>query len=205
MELPRTSPSGRKPASRTSKNSLTVRSEVKIDPALPGCSSASRRIASCGTPVISADCCVITAPALHLDFLPDYHAVPRARRRGSVLSADSHIASGRQAFAPDRLAALRVEREYRQARPFGTALRPGEMRDRGADDRRLRDVIARAFLRLALALVHAKVHALDDDALRAHLRHVVLQLVPCVVPGHVHQLGIAADLGVARRPPGLAS
>src|SRR5215469_684435 len=125
MELPRTSPSGRKPASRTSKNSLTVRSEVKIDPALPGCSSASRRIASCGTPVISADCCVIAAPALHVDFLSDYHAI---------------WLSGRQASAPDCLAALRVEREYRQARSLGTALRPGEVRDRGADDRRLGDM-----------------------------------------------------------------
>src|SRR5215469_4594334 len=89
MELPRTRPSGRKPTSRTSRNSLTERSDVKIDPALPGCSSASRRIASAGIPetLASADC-VITAPALHRDFLLDYHVLrPRRltawRRSGS--------------------------------------------------------------------------------------------------------------------------
>src|SRR5215471_12125064 len=50
MDEPSTRPSGRNPASRTSRNSFTDRSEVKIDPALPGCSSERRLIASCGTP-----------------------------------------------------------------------------------------------------------------------------------------------------------
>src|SRR5260370_13233722 len=50
MELPSTSPSGRNPASRTSRNSLTDRSEVKMEPGLPGFSSARRASASCGTP-----------------------------------------------------------------------------------------------------------------------------------------------------------
>src|SRR6476469_147387 len=50
MELPRTSPSGRNPASRTSRNSLTDRSLVNRDPGEPGRSSARRAIASAGTP-----------------------------------------------------------------------------------------------------------------------------------------------------------
>src|ERR1039457_3801021 len=50
MELPSTRPSGGKPTSRTSRNSLTDRSDVKIAPGRPGRSSARRRIASCGTP-----------------------------------------------------------------------------------------------------------------------------------------------------------
>src|SRR5882724_1044354 len=48
MLEPRTSPNGRKPASRTSRNSLTLRSEVNSVVLCPGFISASRRIASSG-------------------------------------------------------------------------------------------------------------------------------------------------------------
>src|SRR5712691_10264038 len=60
MDVPSTSPSGRKPACRTSRNSLTVRSDVKIEPGLPGCSSASRAMASCGTPTLCGSIAVIS-------------------------------------------------------------------------------------------------------------------------------------------------
>src|SRR5436305_995577 len=50
MELPNTSPTGRKPASRTSRNSLTDRSDVNNAVGWPGRIAASRRIASSGTP-----------------------------------------------------------------------------------------------------------------------------------------------------------
>src|SRR4249919_2848103 len=50
MLEPSTSPSGRNPASRTSRNSLTDRSEVNRLVAWPGRISARRRIASSGMP-----------------------------------------------------------------------------------------------------------------------------------------------------------
>src|SRR5450432_215096 len=45
-------PSGVKPACFTSRNSFTVRSDVKIEPGFPGCSSDSLVIASCGRPLV---------------------------------------------------------------------------------------------------------------------------------------------------------
>ena len=56
----------------------------------------------------------------------------------------------------------------------------------------------------ALALVDAHVHPPDHDAFPAEPAHVLLQLLARVVPGVVHQLGVADHLGVARAPAGLA-
>src|SRR5512132_841497 len=51
---PSTSPSGRNPASRTSRNSFTDRSEVNSDVACPGRIPARRRMASSGMPMLLA-------------------------------------------------------------------------------------------------------------------------------------------------------
>src|SRR5487761_197111 len=127
MALPSTRPSGRNPASRTSRNSLTDRSEVKIDPALPGCSSESRLIASCGTPAASKSLiCWLVIDVLLSSVLADVDA--------------------------RRLAPLRVEGhdgEWRLPIPFGmTALEPD---DRGTDVDGLDDVVPSALLGRALA------------------------------------------------------
>src|ERR1700761_9434211 len=176
MDEPSTSPSGLKPTSRTSRNSLTDRSEVKIDPALPGCSSESRLMASCGTPAAPRSVvCWLVIDVLLSSVLADVDA--------------------------RRLAALRVEGhdgERRSLIPFEmTAL---EFDDRGADVDRLDDVIAAALLGRALALADPQVHAGDDHALGADALDVGGELLPGVVPGVVDQLGPPADLGVARRP-----
>src|SRR6266851_7966770 len=161
MELPSTSPSGRNPASRTSRNSLTDRSDVKIAPALPGVSSASRLIASCGTPIApkSAAC---------------WSVMLLLGLGGTCSPAWSDLAEP----DPGRLPAPRVERENGQARPLVGPFRPGEMRDRRADDRHLGKVIARPFLCGALVLADPHVHALDHDALPAQAADVAPQLIP---------------------------
>src|SRR6201996_3984364 len=137
MDEPSTRPSGRKPTSRTRRNSLTDRSEVKIDPALPGWSSASRLIASCGTPAASKSLiCWLVIDVLLSSVLTDVDA------RG--------------------LAPLRVEGhdgERRVLIPFGmTACEPD---DRGADVDGLDDVVAAALLGRALALADLHFHARD--------------------------------------------
>src|ERR1700676_423857 len=126
MELPRTRPSGRNPTSRTSRNSLTDRSEVKIDPGRPGCSSARRRMASCGTPAASSSVAmfcwsVIVSPALY-----------------SALSACALSCVSNP--DPGRLAALRVERHDGQRGTAVELLGIREPGDRGPDVGGLDDV-----------------------------------------------------------------
>src|ERR1700729_796782 len=111
MDEPSTRPSGLKPTPRTSRNSFTDRSEVKIEPALPGCSSASRLIASCGTPAAprSVVCWLVIEPSYLLC---------------SVAGALSPVLADVDARG---LTALRVkghDGERRLPRPFGmTALK----------------------------------------------------------------------------------
>src|SRR6185369_5779841 len=189
MELPRTSPSGRNPASLTSRNSLTDRSEVKIDPACPGRSSASRAMASCGTPSAakSAPCCSL------------FWSVIVLLRKLKARDA------GARALKPDpgRLAALRVEGHDGQA-AWPRRVPPGaEVGDSGAGGGHLGDVVLAAFLHGAFAVADAQFHRGDHDALRALPGHVAIQLDPAVVPGLVDQVGMAGHLGVARPPAGL--
>src|SRR5579862_5239880 len=124
MELPRTRPSGRNPTSRTSRNSLTDRSEVKIEPALPGCSSARRAMASRGTPAASSSVAMFACSVM---FSPMRSLAP--------LYPD-----------PGRLAPLWVQRHDGQRLRFVSALQAGggEPDDRGADVGGLHDVIAAA-------------------------------------------------------------
>src|SRR5215468_11524882 len=182
MELPSTSPSGRNPASRTSRNSLTERSDVKIAPGLPGWSSARRRMASCGTPAAPRStgiCSVIVS-----------------LRYGSGLSApEPH---------PGHLPPLRVERENGEAARPGRHRRGGEPRDGGANDRDFRDMVPAVFHRGALPITDPQVKRGNDDPVRAHPGHIGLELDPGVVPGHVDQLDVAAHLGVPCPPPGRA-
>src|SRR6516164_8276621 len=142
MELPSTSPSGRNPASRTSRNSLTDRSEVKIAPGVPGFSSASRRSASCGTPAALSSvevCSVIVLLGSTLFLLV----------RGLSAQLD-----------PGCLAPFRVEGQDRQAGPFRRPGRGAEAGDCRADRGGLDDVVAPVFLDRALALAHPHLHAL---------------------------------------------
>src|SRR5580692_1612588 len=146
MELPSTRPSGRNPTSRTSRNSLTDRSEVKIEPALPGSSSARRRMASCGTPAASSSvamfpCSVMASPTERF-FEPWLLSYPY----------------------PARLAALRVERHNGQ-RLAVLLFRAGEAGDRGADGRGLHDVIPAALHRRALPFPHLHLHGGDHQNL----------------------------------------
>src|SRR6201992_3675637 len=179
MDEPSTSPRGRKPTSRTSRNSFTDRSEVKIDPALPGCSSWSRLIASCGTPAAPRSICWLVIDVLLSSVLADVDAC--------------------------RLTALRVEGhdgERRLLIPFEmTAL---ESDDRGADVDGLDDVVAAAFLGRALAFADPEVHVRDDHALGTDALDVGGKLLPRVVAGIVDQVGPARDLGITGRPAGLA-
>src|SRR3984957_16892235 len=103
---------------------------------------------------------------------------------------------------PCGLAALRVERQDRQR--WWRLGHRGEPDHGGAHDRRLHDVIFAVLLDRALALVDPHVHLADHDAFPAQAAHVFLQLLAGVVPGIVHQLGVAPNPGVARAPPGLA-
>src|SRR5215468_7090437 len=124
MELPSTRPSGRNPASRTSRNSLTDRSEVKMAPGLPGFSSARRATASCGTPAA-------------LSSVEVWSVIVLLRSAWCGLCP----CSGAQPD-PGGLTALRVKRQDRQAGPFGGARRCVEAGDGGADEGRLDDVVA---------------------------------------------------------------
>src|SRR3984885_8708898 len=189
MELPRTRPSGRNPTSRTSRNSLTDRSDVKIEPGLPGRSSARRRIASWGTPsrVRSAEVwSVIWIP--WCSCLVWSLVVPRA-------SASK--------LHPCCLAPLRVEGEDREAVFPSFRAAAVELCDRRSDDRRLGDVIPAVLLHRALALPDPQVHGPHHDTAGAEPGHVPLHLGTGVVPGLVHQVGIPAHLGVPASPPGL--
>src|SRR5487761_227997 len=176
MALPSTRPSGRNPASRTSRNSLTDRSEVKIDPALPGCSSCSRLIASWGTPAASKSViCWLVIDVLLSSVLADVDP-----RRLAPLRVEGHDGE-RGSLIPSEM----------------TALEPD---DRGADVDGLDDVVAAALLGRALALADPQVHVRDGHALRAHALDVGGELLPRVVAGVVDQVSPAADLGVARGP-----
>src|SRR5262245_45439617 len=152
-------------------------------PALPGCSSASRLIASCGTPIApkSADFCSVMLLL------------------GCVMPAGC-CASDLAEPHPGGLPALRVQRQDREAWPFGGSARPREVGDRGADDRPLCERVTRALLCRALVFAYLHVHALDDDSLGAKFAHITPQLIPGVVPGLVDQVGVAADLGVPAYP-----
>src|SRR5271165_5430746 len=140
MEVPSTRPTGRKPTSRTSRNSLTERSEVKIEPGWPGRSSASLRIASCGTPCTSRS--VLCWSLMLLPQIESY------RLTGSRAQADAR-----------GLASLRVQGHDRQRRRRCRA--PAEARDRRADDGRLEHVVAPPLLDRALVLAHPDVHLLE--------------------------------------------
>src|SRR5271166_4320960 len=141
MDVPSTRPTGRKPTSRTSRNSFTDRSEVKMLPARPGSSSARRRMASCGTPA---------APSSSETFWSVIRLLLR--------SSDSYTRG---------LPALRVQGQYGEGR-LPLVIRPhGETGDRGADDRRFHDVVAPPFLHGAFALADAQLHVGDHDALGA--------------------------------------
>src|SRR5215472_18127810 len=184
MELPRTRPTGRNPTSLTSRNSLTDRSEVKMAPGWPGRSSASLRIASCGTPSTSRSvpCCSVIAL---LGFRWTQHC------SGSGAEPD-----------PRGLAPLRVQRHHGQWRPRGA--RPTKVNDRGADDRGLHHVVFAALLHRAFMLTDAHLHVLEHHAVCSVPDHVALQLMPGVVPGRVHQIGETGYLRVARAPAALA-
>src|SRR6185312_11510240 len=184
MELPSTSPSGRNPASRTSRNSLTDRSEVKMAPGLPGVSSAKRASASWGTPAALSSVEVWSVIVL--------------------LGSASWTApySGAQ-LDPGGLAALRVQRQDRQAGPLRGA-RPGvEASDSGTDEGGLDDVVTPAFGGRAVTIPHLGGYRGHDHAVGAKPRHVLLELLTCVVAGVGHHLGIAMDFGVPRPPAGL--
>src|SRR5215469_3524647 len=161
MELPSTSPTGRKPTSRTSRNSFTDRSEVKIAPGCPGLSSASLRIASCGTPSTSRSlpCCSVIA------LLQCRVRGARGMRTGSSGDRRDHRVSWAEPH-PRGLPPLRVEREDRQRRRVSTASL-AEVRDRGADDGRLDYVVAPSFLDRALVLADIDGHLLQYDTVRA--------------------------------------
>src|SRR5215469_12420625 len=184
IEVPRTRPTGRKPTSLTSRNSLTDRSDVKIAPGRPGRSSASRRIASCGTPCTSRSvpCCSVIALL-----------GSRLTQLGSSSGAEPD---------PRGLAPLRVQRHHGQWRPRGA--RPAEVSDRGANDRGLHDVVFAALLHRALMLADAHLHVLEHHAVCAMPDHVALELMPGVVPGRVHKIGETGYLRVARAPAALA-
>src|SRR5215470_3665002 len=152
MELPSTSPSGRNPASRTSRNSLTDRSEVKIAPGLPGCSSARRLSASSGTPAALSSVLVWSV---------------------IVLLGSTWLRPGlRGQPDPGSLAPLRVERQDRQAGPLRRPRRRAEAGDGGANRGGLDDVVAPAFLDRALLLAHHQVHALHHNTAGTHPGHV---------------------------------
>src|SRR5271163_4743487 len=141
MDVPSTRPSGRKPASRTSRNSLTDKSEVKIDPALPGCSSERRLMASLGTPA--------------------------ALRSVLVMVFRSPLEPVRADVGARRLAALRVKRHDGQRRGPAALGGPRESGDRRPDRGGLDDVITAALSRRALPLGDPQVHVRDHDAFRA--------------------------------------
>src|SRR5215470_17976877 len=163
MELPSTSPSGRNPASRTSRNSLTDRSEVKIAPGFPGCSSARRRMASWGTPAASscawAFWSFIVLLARLAKGLPAWRLAAPCHRSPLPLTSEPH---------PGHLPALRVEREDGEAAGPGRGLGGGEPRDGGADDRDLGDVVPAVLDRGAVPVAHPQVKGRDDDPVRAH-------------------------------------
>src|SRR5215472_9488442 len=184
MELPRTRPTGRKPTSLTSRNSLTDRSEVKMAPGRPGRSSASRRMASCGTPCTSRSvpCCSVIAL---LGFRLTQHG------SGSWTEPD-----------PRGLAPLRVQRHYGQWRPRGA--RPAEMSDRGAYDRGLHDMVFAALLHGAFVLADAHLHVLQHHAVGTVPDDVPLELMPGVVPGRIHQVGETRHFRVTCTPAALA-
>src|ERR1700744_889026 len=160
MDEPSTSPSGLKPTSRTSRNSLTDRSEVKIDPALPGCSSESRLIASCGTPAAPKSICWLVINVLLSSVLADVDA-----RRLAALRVEGHD-GGRRSLIPFEM----------------TALEPD---DGGADVDGLDDVIAASLLGRALALADPQVHVRDDHGIGADPLDVGGELLPRVVAGGV--------------------
>src|SRR3984957_1129172 len=171
MELPSTSPSGRNPTSRTSRNSLTDRSEVKMPPGWPGRSSASRFMASCGTPLTST-----------LPWAPFWF------RSVIVLLARSKP-------HPRGLAALRVQGQHGQRRGWRPVARrePGDGRP---DDGRLDDMVAAALLHRAFPLADAHVHVVHDHPAGAVPGDVALELDAGVVPGLGDQVGVAVHLGV---------
>src|SRR6266700_868155 len=162
MEVPSTSPSGRNPASRTSRNSLTDRSEVKMEPGLPGFSSARRASASCGTPAAFSSVEVWSVIVL---LGSEWWTVPT---------------SGAQPD-PGGLAALRVKRHDRQAGLL-RGPRPGvEAGDGGTDEGGLDDVITPAFGGRAVTFPHPGGHRGHDHPVGAQPGHVLLQLLTCVV------------------------
>src|SRR5215469_1226739 len=184
MELPSTRPTGRKPTSLTSRNSFTDKSEVKMAPGWPGRSSASLRIASCGTPSTSRLVPCSSVIAL-LGFQLTQHC----------------SGSGAEPYSRG-LAPLRIQRHHGQWRPRG--VRPAEVGDRGADDRGLHDVVLPALLHRALMLADAHLHVLEHHAVGAVPDHVTLQLMPGIVTSGVHQVGETCHFRVARTPASLA-
>src|SRR5690348_10250886 len=104
-------------------------------PGLPGCSSARRASASCGTPAAlsSADVWSVI-----------------------VLLGSAWSRPGAPEPDPGRLPALRVERQDRQAGLLGGAGRGVEAGDGGADDGGLDDVVAAGLLGRALPLPHPR-------------------------------------------------
>src|SRR5579871_589370 len=184
MELPSTSPSGRNPASRTSRNSLTDRSEVKMAPGLPGVSSARRASASCGTPAALSSVEVWSVIVL---LGSAWWTVP-------VSGAEPD---------PGGLAALRVEGHDCQAGPLRGAGPGVEAGDGGADEGGLDDVVTPAFGGRAVTFPYPGGHRGHDHPVRAQPGHVLLQLLTCVVAGVGHHLGVTLDLGVPRPPAGL--
>src|SRR6516225_588777 len=155
MELPSTRPSGRNPASRTSRNSLTDRSEVKMDPGWPGFSSARRASASCGTPAALSSVEVWSVIVL----------LGSAWRAGPCSATQPD---------PGRLTALRVEGQDRQAGPLGGAGCGVEAGDGGADEGGLHDVVAPALGGRAVAFPHAGRHRRHHYPVGTEPGHVTL-------------------------------
>src|SRR5579875_4050438 len=155
-------------------------------PALPGSSSARRRMASRGTPAALSSVLVCSVIRLLL--------VPKPKL--------ASLARYAQPYAR-HLPALRVEREHREARLPRWLGRAGEPGYRRADDGRLHDVVAPALLERAFPLAHPHVHVVDHDAFGTQPPHVPLRLDPRVVPGVVDELGVPDHLGVACAPPRL--
>src|SRR5215469_18501857 len=114
-----------------------------MEPGRPGCSSARRRIASCGTP-----CTPRSVEVWSVIVLPVAHRWLQGAGRWSR-------SSGAPEPHPRGLAPLRVEGEDREAARPGAGrrvVRAGELRDGRADDRDLRDVVTAVLLHRALAL-----------------------------------------------------
>src|SRR5579875_4198521 len=155
-------------------------------PALPGSSSARRRMASRGTPAALSSVLVCSVIRLLL--------VPKPKL--------ASLARYAQPYAR-HLPALRVEREHREARLPRWLGRAGEPGYRRADDGGLHDVVTPALLERAFPLAHPQVHVVDHDAFGTQPPHVPLHLDPCVVPALVDEFGIPDHFGVACAPPRL--